>query len=69
MTGVQTCALPISLTNSGTGTMRYRCYVTGINPNTSITVDKPFTVSSATTLSFQSLKTGTALLKGWTVTN
>ena len=58
----------LSLTTNGTGTLRYRTEVLSIVTNTSVTVSRPMTVTNGTTsLTFRQLKTGTALLKGWTV--
>ena len=59
---------PITLTTNGSGTMRYRTEVISINPNVSITVSRPMTSSGTNSLTFRQLRTGTALLKGWTVT-
>ena len=59
---------PITLTTNGSGTMRYRTEVVSINPNVSITVSRPMTASGTNSLTFRQLRTGTALLKGWTVT-
>lgn len=58
-------ALP--LTTDGSGTLRYRAEVVSVVPNTSITISRPATSSGTNTLAFQTLRTGTALLKGWTV--
>jgi hypothetical protein len=58
-------ALP--LTTNGTGTLRYRTSIAAIGAGT-VTLNRPATATGATTLSFRNLKTGTALLKGWTVT-
>ena len=57
-------ALP--LTTNGSGTFRYRTTIESIGAGT-ITLNRKATASGATTLSFRTLKTGTALLKGWTV--
>lgn len=57
----------IALTTNGSGTMRYRTEVVSVVTNTSITVSRPMTFSNTNIFSFQALKTGTALLKGWTV--
>jgi hypothetical protein len=59
-------ALP--LTTNGTGTIRYRTEVVSIVPNTSVTVSRPMTSSGTATLAYRELRTGTALLKGWTIT-
>jgi hypothetical protein len=45
-----------------------RFEIVSITPNTSIVVSRPMAAVGATTLTFRSLKTGTALLKGWAVT-
>jgi hypothetical protein len=58
---------PLELFTDGTGTIRYRTEILIIDPNLSITVSRPMTLSATNTLSFRLLKTGTALLKGWTV--
>ena len=58
-------ALP--LTTNGSGTFRYRTTIASIGAGT-ITLSRKATASGATTLSFRTLKTGTALLKGWAVT-
>lgn len=57
----------LSLTTDGSGTLRYRTEVVSIVANTSVTLTRPATSSGTNTLSYQTLKTGTALLKGWTV--
>ena len=59
-------ALP--LTTDGSGTLKYKATVTAINPNVSVTLSRPATSSGTNTLAFRTLKTNTALLKGWTVT-
>jgi surface protein len=58
-------ALP--LTTDGSGTMRHRTEIVSIVPNTSVTVSRPMRASGTVTLNFRVLKTGTALLKNWTV--
>lgn len=57
----------IALTTDGTGTILYRTAVVSIVVNTSVTLSRPATGTGATTLSYRALTTGTALLKGWTV--
>lgn len=60
----------ISLTNNGTGTMRYNALITEIkvgSPNT-IIFDRPMTVTGTNNQSFRYLVTGDALLRNWTVT-
>jgi surface protein len=57
----------IALTN-GSGSMRYRTEVVSIIPNTSVTVSRRMTATGSNSLVFRTLKTGTALLKGWAVT-
>jgi hypothetical protein len=56
----------LALTTNGSGTFRYRTTIASIGAGT-ITLSRPATASGATTLSFRNLKTGTALLKGWTI--
>lgn len=58
---------PITLTNNGSGTMKYRATVVTVNSG-SIVFDRPMVSSATNTLSFRLLKTGTALLKGYAVT-
>ena len=58
----------VALTTNGTGTVRWRSVVTAVTPNTSITVSRPATATGSTALAFRTLKTQTALLKGWAVT-
>lgn len=59
----------LTLTNNGSGTMRYRSEISSITANTAILITRPATSSvTNTSLIFRPLKTGTALLKGWTVT-
>lgn len=58
-------ALP--LTTNGSGTLWHRTEVASIIANTSITMTRPMAASGTSTLLFQQLKTGTAVLKGWTV--
>ena len=58
----------LPLTNNGSGTMRYRTEVVSINPNVNITVSRGTSDNTTQSLTFRQLRTGTALLKGWTVT-
>jgi len=58
----------LALTTNGSGTLRYRTQVESILTNTSVTVSRPMTSGTASSLSFRQLRTGTALLKGWAVT-
>ena len=54
---------------AGSGTMRYLSTVSSFVANTSITVSRKATASgTSSALSFRTLKTQTALLKGWAVT-
>ena len=57
----------IALITDGSGSILYRATVTAINANVSVTLSRPATASGATTLAYRLLTTGTALLKGWTV--
>jgi len=60
---------PINLVNDGSGTLRYKTEIVSIVPNVSITMSRPMTVTSASTsLTFRSLRTDIAILKGWSVT-
>jgi len=58
----------VPLTTNGTGTVRWESVVTAVTTNTSITVSRPATATGSTSLAFRTLKTQTALLKGWAVT-
>jgi hypothetical protein len=58
----------LPLTTNGSGSLRYRIEVVSINPNVNITVSRPTSSAGSNSLTFRQLKTGTALLKGWTVT-
>jgi hypothetical protein len=58
----------LPLTGSGTAKLKYRTEVASIIPNTSVTMTRPMAGTSPSPLVFRQLKTGTALLKGWTVT-
>lgn len=57
----------LALTTNGSGTLRYRAEVVSIVANTSVTISRKATSSGTNTLAYQNLRTGTALLKGWTV--
>jgi hypothetical protein len=57
----------LALTTNGSGTMRYRTEVVSVVTNTSVTLTRKATSSGTNTLAYQTLKTGTALLKGWAV--
>ena len=59
---------PVTISPTGTGTIRYRCSITAIVPNVSITLSKPALAAGNQSLTMRNLPTGTALLKGWTVT-
>jgi len=60
---------PINLVNNGSGTLRYKTEIVSIVPNVSITMSRPMTATSASTsLTFRSLRTDIAILKGWSVT-
>lgn len=59
-------ALP--LTTDGSGTLKYKATVVTVNTNVSVILSRPATSSGTNTLAFRTLKTNTALLKGWTVT-
>lgn len=63
-----TGGVAVALTNDGTGTLRYKATVTAISPNVSVTLSRPATSTGTNTLAFRTLKTNTALLKGWSVT-
>ena len=58
----------IALTSNGTGTLRYRASITSIVAGTSVTMNKKMTGSGTQNLIFRNLQTGTALMKGWTIT-
>jgi hypothetical protein len=58
-------ALP--LTNNGTGTMNYSCYITSINPNVSYDIDKAASATGTITTTNRTLDTTIATLKGWTI--
>jgi hypothetical protein len=60
--------LVLPLTGNGTARLKYRTEVASITTNTSVTVTRPMVSSATSSLAFRQLKTGTALLKGWTVT-
>lgn len=58
----------LALTTDGSGTLKYKATVVTINANVSVILSRPATSSGTNTLAFRTLKTNTALLKGWTVT-
>jgi len=58
----------ITMTSNGTGTLRYRASITSIVAGTSVTMNKKMTGSGTQNLIFRNLQTGTALMKGWTIT-
>jgi surface protein len=58
----------VTFTGGGPGGIRYRTQVVSINPNVSITVSRQMSAAGANSLTFRQLRTGTALLKGWTLT-
>ena len=58
----------ISLTTNGSGTLKYTSTIVSIVPNTSVTMTRPMVSSGTNTLAYRLLQTGTALLKGWSVT-
>lgn len=55
-------------TGNGSATMRNRAQIARIVPNANIIFDRPMSSTSSTTLTFRFLRTGTALLKNWSVT-
>ena len=57
----------VALTTNGTGTVRWRSVVTVVAANASITVSRPATATGSFVLTFRTLKTQTASLKGWGV--
>ena len=59
---------PITFTNNGSCTMRWKSVITAITTNTSITMSAPMATTGTQTLSFQTLPTWIALLQGWSVT-
>ena len=58
----------LALTTNGSGTVKYNSTIVSINPNVSLTMSRPMAVSGTTSLTFRSLGTYKAILKGWTVT-
>jgi surface protein len=58
----------LPLTTNGSGSLRYRTEVVSINPNVNITISRPTSSAATSSLTFRQLRTGTAILKGWTVT-
>lgn len=60
---------PITLTNNGTGTMRYEVYITGKVGGTQLTISAPTTATTtATALTARTLNTYLATLKNWAIT-
>jgi hypothetical protein len=59
---------PVTFTNNGSCTMRWLSVITAITNNVSITMSAPMATTGTQTLTFQELQIGTALLKGWSVT-
>ena len=58
---------PIALKNNGTGTIIYQTLVIAIEPNVSVTVDVPASVSGTSNLAYRNLNTQIAVMKRWTV--
>ena len=58
----------LTLTNNGSGTMRYIATISSISVNVSVTLNRPATGSGSASLTFRRLQTGYATLKNWTVT-
>ena len=58
---------PIALTNNGTGTIIYQTLVIAIEPNVSVTVDVPASISGTSNLAYRNLNTQIAVMKRWTV--
>lgn len=58
---------PIALTNNGTGTIIYQTLVIAINPNVSVTVDVPASISGTSNLAYRNLNTQIAVMKRWAV--
>lgn len=59
-------ALP--LTTNGSGTLNYGTFIQSIVPNTSVTLTVPASASGAQSLTFRTLNTSVALMKGFTIT-
>lgn len=58
---------PIALTNNGTGTIIYQTLVIAIDPNVSVTVDVPASISGTSNLAYRNLNTQIAVMKRWAV--
>jgi len=58
----------IALTNDGSGTMIYQTLITAIDPNVSVTIDVPASISATNTLSYRNMNTQLAVMKRWTIT-
>lgn len=58
---------PIALTNNGTGTIIYQTLVIAIEPNVSVTVDVPASISGTSNLAYRNLNTQIAVMKRWAV--
>ena len=54
--------------SAGSNAMRYRTAIASIDPNVSVTLTRPMASSSTSSFVFRQLRTGTALLKGYSVT-
>lgn len=59
---------PIALTTDGSGAIIYQTLVIAIDPNVSVTVDVPASVSGTSNLAYRNLNTQIAVMKRWTVT-
>jgi formylmethanofuran dehydrogenase subunit D len=57
----------ITLTNDGSGTLKYGAIVTAISTNASVTTSTPMVSSATNTLAFREALAYRALLRGWTV--
>jgi surface protein len=57
-----------TLTNNGTGWMKYGAVVTAITPNVSVTMSTKMSRTGTGTLSFREAMTHRALMQGWSVT-
>ena len=58
---------PIALTTDGSGTIIYQTLVIAIEPNVSVTVDVPASVSGTSNLAYRNLNTQIAVMKRWAV--
>lgn len=58
---------PIALKNNGTGTIIYQTLVIAIDPNVSVTVDVPASISGTSNLAYRNLNTQIAVMKRWAV--